>query len=257
MGGKTIGIVGHLGMVGTTLHSWFPQAKGYDIKEEGKLEDVADSDLVFICIYLVENGRTEEDKATLDKIIQAVPDGRVIVFKSTLVPGTTDYFQEKYPDKMFIHNPEFLSEATAQWDFENPPTQIVGCTAQSIKVAQALMDALPDAPVKSIVSARDAEMYKHLRNSYLAAKVILFNQFYDICENLGVHYDTLRQIFIQDPWIAATHTEIFHKGYRGYGGKCLPKDVENMLEICKDNDYVPELFQKIHELNEEYVNQKR
>ena len=37
-------------------------------------------------------------------------------------------------------------------------------------------------------------------------------------------YETIRSITVQDPRIGNSHSFIFHKNYRGYGGHCLPKD---------------------------------
>src|SRR3990167_1756020 len=258
---RSISIIG-VGMVGGTLNKWFPEAKVFDkYKNIGTLEDATNADFVFICIWLTDNGRNQKDLDTLDEIISRVPDGKVVVIKSTVIPGVTDYFQDKYPNKLFVFNPEFLSEATAQYDFEHPPAQLVGCTHQSIKVGQELLDMLPDAPIKAIISPRDAEMYKHARNSYLAMKVIFFNQIYDACQALGVDYETIRNIFIQDPWIAATHTMIYHKGYRGFGtrevSKCLPKDTENLAEEVKTKGGNLELFELLLKLNQNYYDQKR
>ena len=255
---KTVSIIGSGGMVGGTLYKWFPEAKAYDKFKESPntLEEAVQSDIVFVSIWLDENGRTEKDKQTLDEIVSKVPDGKVVVFKCTIVPGTTDYFQDKYPNKLFVHNPEFLSEATAQWDFENPPAQIIGCTQQSLKVAIKLLEILPKSPVQEIISARDAEMYKHLRNAYLAMKVIVFNQFHDACKALNVDYDTLRQVFIRDSWLGATHTQIWHKGFRGYGGKCLPKEVRCLLDEVEDAGIALPLFDLIEELNKHYGEQR-
>lgn len=259
---RKIGIIG-CGMVGGTLKKHFPEAKAYDKYKEGfdSLEEVLLQDIIFICIWLTNNGLVKEDLDTLDEIIVKVPAGKVVVIKATVIPGTTDYFQEKYPDKLFIFNPEFLSEATAQYDFENPQAQILGCTNESLKVAHELMALLPWAPVQRIISPRDAEMFKHLRNAYLAAKVTIFNQFYDICGSLNVDYETLREIFIQDKWIGNSHTMIWHKGYRGFGirevSKCLPKELDNLLELARMNGCELGLFKKVKELNEGYWEMSR
>ena len=254
---RTIGVIG-VGMVGGTLLKWFLGAKAYDKYKEGfqTLNEVVKQDIIFICVWLDENGRSEKDKETLDEIISQIPDGKVVVIKSTVVPGTTDYFQDKYPQKLFVFNPEFLTELTAQYDFEHPCAQILGCTSQSLKVATELMEMLPKSDIRAIISPKDAEMYKHIRNVYLATKVIIFNQFYDACETLGAHYDTLRGIFVQDKWIAATHTEIWHKGYRGYGGKCLPKETRHLIAEVQGRGGTLPLFEEIEKLNSIYLNEK-
>ena len=116
---RSISIIGSEGMVGGTLAKWFTQAIRYDKYKESlnTFDEAVNADFVFICIWLTDNGRNQKDLDTLDEIISKVPDGKVVVIKSTVIPGVTDYFQDKYPNKLFVFNPEFLSDATAPYDF--------------------------------------------------------------------------------------------------------------------------------------------
>ncbi|MBU1629721.1 hypothetical protein KKD88_01445, partial [Patescibacteria group bacterium] len=93
------------------------------------------------------------------------------------------------------------------------------------------------APFEKIVPAKDAEMVKYFGNAFYALKVAYANQMYDLCQRMGVEYDTVKECAKAEPMIVGdqrnTHLEIFHKGYRGYGGKCLPKDARAILQLAK------------------------
>ena len=153
-----------------------------------------------------------------------------VIIKSTFILGTTDLLQSKYKQLNVIYCPEFLTEATAWEDFTAPQFQILGMPHKTLELANDLFKLLPDAPVKRIISPLDAEMLKHAQNSYYALKVTWFNQLYDACKEIGSDYETIREIMVQNPWIGDSHSMYFHKGYAGWGGKCLSKDVPALAD---------------------------
>src|SRR3990167_9187646 len=116
--------------------------------------------------------------------------------------------------------PDFLTEMTAWKDFSEPTFQILGCTHEALPLVNELFELLPDAPIKRVISPLDAETLKHAFNSYFALKVSWFNQLYDACKQLNADYETVKEIMFQHPWVGDSHSVIWHKGYRGYGGKC-------------------------------------
>jgi UDP-glucose 6-dehydrogenase len=76
-------------------------------------------------------------------------------------------------------------------------------------------------------SAAIAELSKYMINSFLAAKVSYVNQFYDIATNAGLDYEELRKVFLVDPRVGSTHTQVTSE--RGFGGKCFPKDLNGII----------------------------
>jgi len=230
-----IGIIGG-GFVGDILKKYYPDAKVYDIdpvKSKDKLEDTIDCQYVFIALNFVDNCISESNLDEIFDYCSLMKDGTVVIIKSTFVPGTTDKIQDMFPDLKVIYNPEFLTELTAWEDFSKPQFQILGCTYKSLDIVHDLFSLLPDAPIKRVISPLDAEMLKHVKNSYYALKVAWFNQIYDACEEIGSDYETVREILMNDPWVGNSHSAIFHKGYRGYGGKCLSKDPKNLAKVVK------------------------
>jgi len=191
------------------------------------------AEVVFIAVptpyYLDGSGF---DDSFLHQAIQTIPStGKTIVIKSTVTPGTTDNLQARYPDHRFLFSPEFLTEITADFDMQHPNRQIIGYTPQSRRDAEMVMGMLPRAPFEKVVTAKTAELIKYFANAFYALKVTYANQMYDLCQKLGVDYEHLRECSVVEPWIGKNHLEIFHKGYRGYGGKCLPKDTRAIIQL--------------------------
>ena len=76
-------------------------------------------------------------------------------------------------------------------------------------------------------------MAKYVANSFLAIKVSYANEIFELCERLGVGYERVRDIVAADGRIGPSHTDVFDGGYRGYGGKCLPKDSKSLLDLAR------------------------
>jgi len=170
------------------------------------------------------------DESYIRQALDVIPAGKIVVLKSTILPGTTEKMQALYPQHRLLFNPEFLVEATADYDMLHPTRQIVGYTIESYRDAALVMGLLPRAPFERIVPARQAETVKYFGNALLALKVAFANQFYDFCQRIGVDYDVVKECAKADPRVGNSHLDIFHNSFRGYGGKCFPKDVRSLVQ---------------------------
>ncbi len=244
------------GMVGSQVASWFKDCLRYDTeKQSDTWEECLKADCFFVCVPTPYKEGEEYDLSYLEDAIAKIPDNKIIVIKSTVNPGTTDYFQAKYPKKKFMFNPEFLTELSAKEDFFHPDMQILGVSKESYKLASEIMLMLPPASVMRIVSLIDAEWVKKIRNSFYATKVIFFNQIYDIIQKtVPADYETIRSIVVEDPRVGNSHSFIFHKDYRGFGGACLPKDTYSLIDFAKKVKAPSSLLQTVKELNKQYEN---
>lgn len=251
---ERIAVIG-LGMVGSQVRKWFKDSLGYDIdpeKQSDSWEEVSKADCFFLCLPTPykEGGY---DMSYLDETIAKIPDGKIIVIKSTVLPGTTDAFQDKYPNKTFIFNPEFLTELSAEKNFLFPDMQILGVPWQGYEYACEIMLMLPPAKVMRVVSPMDAEWIKMSRNAYYTTKVIFFNQLFDLMElNPPADFETVRSVLVEDPSIGNSHSFPFHKGGRGAGGKCLPKDIGALVDFAEEKGFEG-LLKKVRELNNGYL----
>ena len=253
---EKLGIIG-LGYVGGTVRNWFEnrlkkhQLFFYDkFKKIGSLEEINRADIIFISVPTPFNAKKGYDDSAVSESISAVKNGKIIVIKSTVLPGRTKYFQKKYPKKTIVFNPEFLRAKTAFEDFLMPDKQLVGyASEQGRLIAPKILSLLPKAPYSKIIPSSDAEMVKYFNNTYLATRVIFANQIYDLCERLGANYDIVKDCVVQDKRIGNSHFDVFSDGYRGYGGLCLPKDTKSLLWFARKLKINIDLLKIVNSLN--------
>lgn len=264
--GKRIGVIGG-GYVGGTVARFYKEGgaivKVYDkFRESDPLEEVLQQDYIFIAVPtnytppsspLYKRGEIKGgiDLSAMEDAMQnaARSQARAVIIKSTVVPGTTEKFQKRHPHLKIVFNPEFLTEATAFQDFQYPDRQIVGYTIQSYDIAGEVMELLPLAPFTRIVPAVVAEMAKYFGNAWFAVKVVFANQIYDLCEALDIDYDLVKDCVGADRRIGRSHLDVWHGGYRGYGGKCLPKDTRALISFAQNVGVDMELLKKVDEIN--------
>lgn len=253
----TIGIIG-VGTVGKALASYF-QGKGttpllYDPpKQIGSLEELDRADVVFICVPTPSTKEGVVDLSFVEEACRNIGGQKVVVLKSTVLPGTTARLQEAYPHHQFLFNPEFLQESRPLEDMLHPSRQIVGYTEKSRGMAQQVLEMLPSAPLARVIRAEEAEMVKYFGNTYLALKVIFANQFADLCERLGIDYEMVRECAGADPRIGQGHLNVRHSGYRGYGGKCFPKDMRAFIRFAREKGLELRLHEAAESLNAELM----
>ena len=249
-----VGIMG-LGVVGDSVQHYFERAEQqiriYDpIRGLGSVEAINEADVVFICVptpYLPEKGF---DDSALENAISLLEGSKIVVIKSTVLPGTTEAYQTRYSQHQFLFSPEFLREAHARIDFLRPDRQIVGYTAQTRHLADAVLAMLPSAPYMEVMGAREAEMAKYMTNTFLALKVTFANEIFDLCNSLDVEYNIVREAVTGDLRIGDSHLDVNDDGYRGYGGRSFPKDTKALLELGERMQVPLRLLRTADRINE-------
>ncbi|MBA3788866.1 hypothetical protein H0X32_00530 [Patescibacteria group bacterium] len=233
-----IGFIGQ-GWIGKNYATDF-ETRRYDVTrfalEEPYIankDKIRECDIVFIAVPTPTNENGFDD-SIVRSVIKYVGKGNVAVIKSTIVPGTTESIQQENPDIFVFHSPEFLVETTAAYDAAHPSRNIVGIphdTEEYQSKAQEVLDVLPEAPYAKIMLAKDAEFVKYAGNCYLFTKVVFMNMLYDLVDSTGGDWKSIREAFIHDPRIGASHSEPVHLTGRGAGGHCFIKDFEAFREM--------------------------
>jgi len=179
---------------------------------------------------------------TLKEVLALVGVGKTAVIKSTMMPGTCEILQSLYQDRFIFHSPEFLTEKTAAYDVAHPTRNIVGYpidTPEYRARAQQVIDCLPDAPVNTICTSREAEFIKYGSNCFLYLKVVYANILYDLAQQSQSDWDIIKKGIGSDPRIGESHLDIIHSSGiqehqgRWAGGHCFIKDFAGLVEYTK------------------------
>lgn len=259
-----IGIIG-FGFLGRALAHGFvlhANLKVYDKyqNEFDTLEEtVNESDYIFVGVPTPMRDDGSQDLTNIEDAVYNVDrvakTPKLIILRSTIIPGTTRMIAAKYPDHEFVFFPEFLTERTSKLDFINCARLIFGGgLRQTLKVEELFRGRFPHTPIYH-TTWEAAETAKYMANCFFAIKVSFLNEMYDIAERIGVKYEILRDMWLADFRIGNSHSDVpGHDGERGYGGKCFPKDVKAFVawaerngvtaDMCKAADCVNERIRK-------------
>ena len=178
----------------------------------------------------------------IDEVLAKLDWNAKIIIKSTVPLGYTAGVGR--PNVCFI--PEFLREASALTDVMYPWRLIIEPNAREyIDLFKG-----PDTKVIYVDSSTEAEAIKLLSNAYLASRVVFFNEVDQLAIKWGLHTTKLIDGICADPRIGNGYNKIS----AGYGGKCLPKDVDHLIDAT-DSEY----FKQIKKSNDDrkwftYVN---
>lgn len=232
-----VAVVVGVGVVGGAL-SGSLKSMGHEVLCHDPLKDLdcksrfGAADVFFVCVPTPCSSAGGVDLSQVQDAIAALPTGVPVVIRSTVLPGTTETLQIYFPNHPLLHAPEFLTEDRAKEDELYPARKVVGYTSTSKRWADAVMGMMPSAPYELVTEAANAEMIKYFANVFYATSVSYVNQMFDLCSQVGVDYSVVSEAAKADPMMSSSHLEVWHKGYRGYGGKCLPKDTRALLTMA-------------------------
>jgi UDPglucose 6-dehydrogenase len=182
------------------------------------------------------------DPRIIEESLALLGDGSIAVIKSTILPGTTKRFQEKYPNITVLCSPEFLCESTAAHDAAHPILSIVGIPTDSDahkKAAEKVMDVIAPSSSSFIVPSNAAELFKYIHNIHGYMRVVFSNVMFDTAEKLSVQWKDVEQLMNVDPMMSPYYNAPVHKSGRGAGGHCFIKDMaafRKLFEEINGND---------------------
>ena len=259
-----LSIIGN-GFVGQAIYNGFSpyfDIKIYDkfIKGLDTLEETVNhNEIIFICVPTPYKEDYSQDLSAIYDVINSIDkvtsDHKILVIKSTILPGTSRKLSEEFKQFSIIFNPEFLSERTALNDFLNQTRIVIGTSNPEVDGAHSQVEELyrvrfKHTPIFKVVY-EEAELLKYMCNCYFATKVLFMNQIYKICENIGIEYENVRKLFVGDQRITDSHTRVpgFDNLF-GVGGKCFPKDMKSFIHFCKQNNFDFDILEAVDKVNE-------
>lgn len=239
------GILGY-GYVGKATHKGLlkdAKAIVYDTMFDIDKDIIYKADTVFICIPT----NTKQD---IDIIIDEIKDLQQhnsnvkIIIRSTLPLDACNRIQAEVG--AIIYMPEFLRER--YWDTD--------CLKRPLVVGYDVADILPDWLKQEEIhkcSTTEAELVKMFSNNFAIMRIAFANVFYDLSESVGADYDNVLSMW-QKVQQDQSYMEVpGHDGTRGFGGKCLPKDLDFLIETLDKHNIKQEWFKHIRELNKSWT----
>jgi UDPglucose 6-dehydrogenase len=234
---------------------------------------VRESDVILLAVGTPEGSSgvdlsyVREASLAIGDALRDSPGYRVVAVKSTVPPGTTDTLVRQTIEAQsglevgsfgLAMNPEFMRQGSAVADFLEPDRVVVGHWDERTREVMAeLYDPL-DCLVL-FTSIRDAELAKYASNALLATLISYSNEISALCESTpGTDVHQIMRILHLDrrwsPMVGDTRVEPDILGFLwagcGFGGSCLPKDVNALRAYARSVGVEPRLLDATALINE-------
>jgi UDPglucose 6-dehydrogenase/GDP-mannose 6-dehydrogenase len=193
-----------------------------------------------------------------------------VVVKSTVVPGTTDDVvrpilegasgRKAGVDFGVGMNPEFFTEGEAVLDFMQPDRVVLGgMDTATIALLEELYVGFDGVP-RVHTNNKTAEMIKYTSNSLLAAMISFSNEIGNLCAAIGDVdvVEVMRGVHLSR-YLTATGSDgsrvspgivSFLAAGCGFGGSCLPKDVNALIAHGQRAGVPMDVLQAVIRVNE-------
>jgi len=126
----------------------------------------------------------------IDALLPSLADGQLVVLRSTVFPGTTEwlagYLRAKGRKLEVAFCPERVVQGNGLKELRGMPQIVSGCTPRAEREAAALFERI--APEVVIVTPMEAEFAKLFSNAYRYIEFAATNEFYLVAKSAGVDY---------------------------------------------------------------------
>ena len=247
-------IIGY-GIVGTVVYKGLGRKnnvqvldpdKNFTIEDKGFWSDYDYYDGIIICLPTPQGPRGECDDMMVEQChreIRSIAPAVPILIKSTISIELVELLED---DQEVTYNPEFLTEADSHEQFCHQKFAIFGGHH-----CRSWYDLYINSGIKidkvRFTSMKNAAYAKYIINSFLATKVVFFNELYNMYCDDG--FDELTELVAMDERIGKSHMMVPGSDREfGFGGMCLPKDTSAFVTSGKGK---LALLEKVREINEE------
>ena len=195
----------------------------------------------FVCVDTPLKDGTLDISIVKSAIVEN--DCDIYVIKSTVPVGFTDKIAGE-TGKKILFSPEYYG-STQHANSKTFDFTILGGNKDVAHETQQLLQKVYSAYHSfMIVDAKTAELAKLMENAWIATKVTFCCEFAKAAAETGVDYTTLREAFLKDPRVSASHTFVYDET-PFWDSHCLNKDV-----VCAANQLEIELLKYIVEIND-------
>lgn len=204
-------------------------------------------EIIFICVPTPMGDNGVINSSIIETVMSEIYDHTtnvehkpLVIIKSTITPDIAKKLCASYPRTAYV--PEFMRERHAFDDFVNHQMLVIG--SESTYDSTEIQDLFENHSkcvrcAVHYVKPEIASMIKYTLNTFLATKVLFFNELYDVFGQLGISdsFDKFTDIISNDARIGPSHMQVpGPDGRFGFGGACFAKDTAAFIRFSENID---------------------
>ncbi len=245
-------LVGY-GVVGKAVYNGLIGKNNIDVLDlDESSDDVGkypDYDGIILCLPTPAGPGGECDDFLVEQYIMCIrkeaPDIPILLKSTT----SLELIKLLEDDSALTYNPEFLTENDSAEEFKHQKFAIFGGNN-----ARFWYDIFVNSNIKMkqvrFTSMKNAAFAKYAINSFLATKVVFFNELRNLYSDND--FDTLTEIISLDKRIGKSHMMVpGHDLKYGFGGMCLPKDTSAFTISARNQGSPLKVLERVIKVNKE------
>ena len=216
-------------------------------------------DLIYICVPTDSKSKTDGSCNT-DIVMQIITEIKnnclsrtSIILKSTVPPefmNNLSKFEDSIDDAFIKNNLYYSPEFSSKGPHGGSEDFMILGSYLGNSIPQVLYElvskSFPGSYKIHTCTWEEASICKYFINSFLAAKVLLCNEFAMLCHKYNANYNTVRNIVTEDKRIGSSHT--FENESHSYkDSHCFMKDVK---ALAADSSEIMDMICAIRDINE-------
>lgn len=248
-------VVAGQGYVGSAVAEALNSHKGInlisdDIRMQNRPKiDPADVDAVVVCVDTPMKSDGSCDVSNIQDVFSTYRNKKYLI-KSTVNPV---WLKHNSMMGSITYSPEFMrgsnNNADSTQDFLNQEFAIYG--GQDCRYWDEIFRAVLPIRESRYLSLEQAAFAKYVENCFFATKVTFFNEMYQVFQSLNFEgFDSMTEALSLDTRIGRSHTQVpGPDGEFGYGGHCLPKDLDAMIQFAQCSTPILESVKQTNQKN--------
>lgn len=234
----------------TNLDKWYNDYRK-NITFTNRYDNLGDITFIIVPTPSLENHKFTS--FSIEEVLLKIHKKQIVIIISTIMPGEINRLQKQFPHLILYYNPTFIALGNVIKNFRNPDFILIGADKKKgLKELKNIYNKICfKIPEFIILLPIQAEIAKLALNCYITTKITFANQIGNLCYRLGISANNILKAIGRDRRIG---NEYFKAGF-GYGGGCFPRDNLALSAYFSEMKVMPTLFQTIHNLNKQQVNE--